>query len=482
MEHPNTVGIANLKRTITLPQALGISFHQVVGGGVIALMGTAIAMTGSGAPLAFIIAGFAVVIYSLPIASLASAMPTVGGRYAYGARLFSPSTGFVSMWFAVLVTIQLSLMALAGTQYAEALLPGLPIRPVAFALITVFFVANLFGATLSSRLGIVLGIFMLAAFGLYGITGLTRVEWANFAAVDILPNGIGGLLSTAALLTFATTGAVAVADLGGEMKRPARDIPVSIIGGTLFATALYVLVAIPSVGVLGWHASANQTMTVVAKHILSPAGAAFFIVGGAIFAVIGHINSLLVAATKPVLAAIDDGWLPKGLGAVNKRYGTPHWLLVALYIAGAAPIVLGFSVASVASMASVCVGPIMGVMIAASWRLRQVDPQAYTDAPFSLPRGLHAVCCLLGIGVLIVQTVLLVENLSMPAMAALGSWLVLGVAVWLVRRKQVEQQRHTPPKLSSPPVPLVGTSDTSMSTADVTDHSNANSHSERPVT
>ena len=38
-----TLNQENLKRTITTPQALGISFHQIVGGGVVSLTGVAIA-------------------------------------------------------------------------------------------------------------------------------------------------------------------------------------------------------------------------------------------------------------------------------------------------------------------------------------------------------------------------------------------------------------------------------------------------------
>ena len=432
----NGTSQTNLKRTITLPQALGFSFHQVVGGGIIALMGTAIAMTGSGTPLAFGIAAVAVLIYSMPIASMASALPVVGSRYTYAARFISPSVGFGSMWFAVLVTIQLSLMALAGAQYAQALLPGLPVRIVAFGLVTVFFLANLFGAALSNRIGLVLGVVMVIAFGLYSFVGVGKIDWSHFH--DMTPQGVTGLLSTAALLTFATTGAVATADLGGEMKRPGRDIPLSIIGGTAFAAILYILVALPSVGVLGPDAAAGKPMTGVAQSILSPAGVTFFIVGGALFAVIGHINSLLLAATKPVLAATTDGWLPAGLGAVNAKYGTPHWLLFILYLVGIAPILLGFSVGAIAGMASVAVGPILAIMIVSSWILRRKKPELYQAAPFKLSHGLHLTLCVLGIAVLAVQTVLLIAKLTVPAMIAMSAWVVVGIIVWAMRRKHVE--------------------------------------------
>ncbi|MDQ8701158.1 APC family permease [Streptomyces sp. LHD-70] len=424
---------ANLKRSITLPQALGVSFHQIVGGGVIALMGVAIGLTGGGAPLAFAIAAAMVIVYSLPVAVLGSAMPVTGGRYSYAARLISPSMGFTTMWFSVLVTIQLSLMALAGADYLHSLVPSVPTRPLALGLITVFFLANLVGTAFSNRLGIVLAFVMLAAFLLYGFAGLPHVEWGTFA--DSAPHGTGNLLTAAAMLTFAITGSTYVAELGREMKRPGRDIPLSMIGGIVLAAVLYVFLAIPSVGTLPITEVAGKPMSVVADHILTPGGFTFFILGGALASVAGHMNSLLLTSTKPVLAAIGDGWLPTRLGAVNKRYGTPHWLLFGLYLIGAIPVLTGFSVASIAGMVSIAATPMLAIMIIASCRLRSRYPQQYEAAPFKLPWGLHLTTVLLGTAVLAVQAYLLLDKLTWPATVALVSWLAVGAGVWLVRHK-----------------------------------------------
>ncbi|MDI3388091.1 APC family permease [Streptomyces sp. B-S-A8] len=423
---------ANLKRSITLPQALGVSFHQIVGGGVIALMGVAIALTGGGAPLAFAMAAGMVIIYSLPVAVLGSAMPVTGGRYSYAARLISPSLGFTTMWFSVLVTIQLSLMALAGADYLHSLVPSVPARPLALGLITVFFLANLAGAAFSNRLGIVLAFVMLAAFLLYGFAGLPQVEWGTIG--DVAPQGVGNLLTAAALLTFAVTGSTYVAELGREMKRPGRDIPLSMIGGIVLSAVLYVFLAIPSVGVLPVPDVAGKPMSVVADHILSPGVFAFFILGGALASVVGHMNSLLLTATKPVLAAIGDGWLPERLGAVNQRYGTPHWLLFGLYLIGAVPVLTGFSVAAIAGMVSVAATPMLAIMIISSCRLRSRYPDLYAAAPFRMPWRLHVATVALGTAVLAVQAYLLVDKLTGPAVVALVSWLLLGIAVWSARR------------------------------------------------
>ncbi|MGH3628491.1 MAG: APC family permease [Sciscionella sp.] len=426
---------ANLKRTITMPQAIGVSFHQVVGGGVIALMGVGIALTGAGASIAFVIAAAAVTVYSLPLAALGSGMPVTGGRYSYAARLFSPSWGFVTMWFSILVTIQLSLMALAGAKYVHTLAPSVPVRPLALAIMTAFFLTNLFGVTFSSRLGIALAAVMLCAFGMYAGFGLPAVHWSVFT--DLAPNGIGNLLTAAAFLSFACMGSSYVAEIGSEMREPKRDVPLSMIAGIVIAVALYVLVAIPSVGVLGVAQAAGKPMSVVAEHILSPAGFAFFVLGGAMLSVIGHINSLLLTATKPVLAAVGDGWFPAPLGAVNKRFGTPHWLLFVMYLIGVVPVVAGFSVASIAGMVSVAATPMIAIMIIASLRLRTRFPERHGSAPFRMRRGTHLATVVIGIAVLAIQDYLLLGKLTVPADLALAAWIVVGLAVWMLRRRRV---------------------------------------------
>lgn len=426
---------ANLKRSISLPQALGISFHQIVGGGVVALMGTAIGLTGGGVALAFIFAAIAVIIYSVPIAAMGSAMPVTGGRYSYAARLISPSLGFVTMWFSILVIIQLSLMALAGAEYLHSLYAAVPVRPAALAVMTIFFVANLAGAAFSSKLGIVLAFPMLAAFLMYAFVGLPQVNWSVVG--DVAPNGVGALLTTAALLTFAVTGSTYVAEIGHEMKRPGRDLPLSVIGGILIAVVLYVLMALPSVGILPIEQVAGKEMTVVAEHILSPAGVAFFVLGGAMVSVVGHINSLLLTATKPLLAAVGDGWLPAGLGAVNKRYGTPHWLLTLLFVIGVTPVILGFSVEAIASMVAVAATPMLAVMVIASLRLPKRFPELHASAPFRIPWGVHVTTAVLGSVVLVMQATLLLRNLKAAGLIALVIWVIVGVVVWLIRRQHV---------------------------------------------
>jgi APA family basic amino acid/polyamine antiporter len=122
---------ARLKRVISLPQALSVAFHQIVGAGIVALTGVAIGLTGGGTPLAFVLAAAAVLIYSLPYAALTSAMPVTGGFYTYPARLFSPSVGFGTMWIFIALEAGISVYPLTAATYVHALFPQIPVTPLA---------------------------------------------------------------------------------------------------------------------------------------------------------------------------------------------------------------------------------------------------------------------------------------------------------------------------------------------------------------
>ncbi len=424
-----------LHRSVSLPQALFVSFHQIVGGGVIALMGTAIGLTGGGTPWAFVIAAAAVAVYSIPMAVLGSATPCTGGRYLYAGRLLSPSAGFATMWFSIAVAIQLSLMALAGGNYLHAWVDWLPVRPVALGLLTLFLLANIFGASLSGRVGIVLGGVMLVAFAAFVVAGIPHVNWSTFH--DAMPQGSSGMFTAAAMLTFAVTGSTYVAEIGGEMKNPGRDVPVSMLGGIGLAVVLYVLMALPAVGILPIGDVADQPMTVVAERIFSSPWLGFFVLGGALVSVAGHINSVLMTSTKPILSAVRDGWFPDRLGAVNERYRTPHWLLLLLYAVGVVPILLDFSVASVAGMVSVAATPMLALISIASLRIWTVYPERAAQAPFRLNRRVHRLVVSASVVILGYQAYLLIKKLTAPAITALVVWALLGLVVWAVRRRRV---------------------------------------------
>jgi len=402
----------NLKKTITTTQATGIAFNQIVGGGIVSLTGIAIAMTGGGVPIAFIIAAISIVIVSFPYAAIGSAMPVTGGAYTYGSRLLHPLAGYGNMVVMVLAQTSLGIYGIAAGQYMNSLNEWFNPTFVAVFLISFFYLANLLGAAIGARLGVIMSVIMLLGFGLFIVVGLLQVDWVNYP--PILPEGFLALIEAAALLTFATGGATVIVELGGEMRTPGKSIPVAMIGGTLLAAVMYVLVAIVGVGVLPVEEVAGQPLSVVAREFLSPPAFVFFILGGAMVAVISTMNAQLLTGSKSLLAAVDDGWFPSKIGSVNKRFGTPHYLLSGLFIVGLLPTVFAVPLDILASSVA-AVGQVIFIMvIICALRLRYAHPELHASAPFKLGLQTQWVLSVVGVVVCTYQGYLLLSS-SMTA-------------------------------------------------------------------
>lgn len=419
---------SNLKRTISTPGAIGVAFNQIVGGGIVSLTGVAIALTGGGVSIAFAIAIVTIVIVSIPYAAVGSAMPTVGGVYSYSTRLIHPVVGYIALFVHFLSQSSIGLYGISAGQYMNSLNSVFNPTVVAVVIIVGFFLANLAGAVIGSRVGLVMSLIMFIGFATFIAVGMQNVDWVNYPPV--LPDGFGKLLEAAALLTFATGGAIVVVELGGEMKNPGKAIPIAMIGGTMLAGVLYILISLVAAGVLPIAEVADKPLSIVGGEFLPPAAWAFFILGGAMIAVISTMNSQMLTGTKSLLAAIDDGWFPRGLGAVSKRFGTPHWLLTILLLLGLAPVLAGVPLGELASAVSGVVQLIFVLVIVASLRLRYLRPDLHERAPFKLGPRTHWTLVVVGSGISIYQCYLLLSSgVSTPMLLTIGL-LALAAAIW----------------------------------------------------
>lgn len=443
----------NLRRSISTPQAVGIAFNQVVGGGVVALTGVAIALTGGGAPIAYLLAALATMIVSLPYAAIGSAMPVTGGAYTYASRMIHPFAGYLTMCFQALSQTSLALYGIVAGQYMHSLDSRFDPTWVALSMISFFYVANMLGAIVGARLSTAMMLLNFAAFAVFILYGLANIDWVNYPPV--LPNGFDKLFQAAALLHFATGGALIVVELGGELKHPGRAIPIAVLVGTSLAAALYVAIAIVAAGILPVAQVANQPLSIVAAHFLPPAALHFFILGGAIIGVIATMNSQLLSGSKGMLAAVDDGWFPNVMGSVNRRFGTPHILLTLLYIVGVVPVLFGIPLDMIASSVS-AVGQMMFVLvIVAALRFRYVRPDLHEAAPFKLPLRTQWLLSILGIGLCFFQAFLLLSRgLSTQLLLILFTTSAIMVGWGLVRHAHVRKVALNQPEQMSPQLQL----------------------------
>lgn len=419
----------NLKKVLGLTDVLGIAIGQIIGAGVMSLTGIGIQMTGSGITPAFILSAVITLLTMFPIAILGSTLPTTGGMYQYTSRLLSPKTGVFWLMLFMFLQITLSLYALSFAQYLEGLFPGVPVRTVAFSLLTILFIVNIIGTKSASIIGNLMVITLIVALSCFIIFGIPHVNFDVFNSNSMFPDGFTGFFTAVGLVSFATGGAQVVAELGGEMKNPKRDIPIVIIVATIFVGILYAFIASIAVGVLPIPEVAGRPLTSVAKEILPTPIFIFFMIGGAMFALATTLNSTFTWVTKSLLIAIHDGYLPKVLGHVNKRFGTPHWLLLIFYIIGALPIVTGMSLNVVAQLGTGISLIVFAFPALAVTQLPKKYPDAYKQSPFKVPYPVLIVIAITAIIVLLYQSYLLISDLKISYIIGTLIYILLSLAI-----------------------------------------------------
>ncbi|WP_436950770.1 APC family permease [Staphylococcus xylosus] len=419
----------NLKKVLGLTDVLGIAIGQIIGAGVMSLTGIGIQMTGSGITPAFILSAVITLLTMFPIAILGSTLPTTGGMYQYTSRLLSPKTGIFWLMLFMFLQITLSLYALSFAQYLEGLFPGVPVRTVAFSLLTILFIVNIIGIKSASIIGNLMVITLIVALSCFIIFGIPHVNFGVFNSNSMFPDGFTGFFTAVGLVSFATGGAQVVAELGGEMKNPKRDIPIVIIVATIFVGILYAFIASIAVGVLPIPEVAGRPLTSVAKEILPTPIFIFFMIGGAMFALATTLNSTFTWVTKSLLMAIHDGYLPKALGHVNGRFGTPHWLLLIFYIIGALPIVTGMSLNVVAQLGTGISLIVFAFPALAVTQLPKKYPEAYKQSPFKVPYPVLIVIAITAIIVLLYQSYLLISDLKISYIIGTLIYILLSLAI-----------------------------------------------------
>ena len=423
-----------LKRSLGFSDVFVIALGQVIGSGIMVLVGIGIEFTAYAIPFAFVLSAILSVIKQLPVAFMGSAMPATGGLYVYCKRVLGPRVGFFYLAILLITHILIALFALGFAQYAMALVPSLNDRFVAAGILLVFYVVNLFGVKQAAIVQKVMIVFLLAGLSSLVFFGMVEVDFANFTNQEnLLPNGWYGFGLACVVLSFSTGGAQYVSELGGEMRNPERDLPRAIIYSTLLAAVFFALVSIVAVGVLPVEQTAGKPLSEVAQAILPETVYVAFIVGAGLFALATSINSTFTWATKSVLIACDDGWLPKGIAVVNKRYNTPHLLLTFLLVLGAMPILAGWELRYIIMLGSGLVFIYDLIPLIAAFRLKDRLPDVFANARMRLSSGALRTLCVVGMLILVGQGALSFSDLDQTGWALTFGYIVL-VALYVTFR------------------------------------------------
>lgn len=384
-----------LKQCLGFWDLMGASVGQIIGAGIMTLLGAAIAMTGRSVPVAFLIAAVITVFQYAPLVYISGTVRLRGGQYTMITMLAGKKyAGAYSLIFTF-SNLSLSMYALSFASYFISLIGIGNERVVALIVLTIFFVLNCFGIDKFAKVqNLIVGCLTVALLA-FAAFGVGKIQPGYMAEETWMTGGMMGLLQTGGLLTFAVGGANCIVNLSAEAKKPTRDIPMVMIISTLCVAVVYGVVSIVAAGVLPVEQVAGENLSIVAKEILSGPVYVFFMLCGAGFALISTLNSRFAWAPKPIMQACDDGWLPQGLAKLSK-WNTPIILLGILYAIGVVCIVTGLSVSILGNMCLVANGVITLMINCAVFKLPSIVPEAWEKSKFRCSKGMLMLITVLG--------------------------------------------------------------------------------------
>ncbi len=336
-------------RKLGLTDLVAISSGQVIGAGVITLIGTAIGITGVSAWLAYgaaIIVGFFSI---LPFIFISSATMLQGGEYSIVANMLDKRVaGFYATAF-ITQCLNLSLLGKSLGMYVTSVFPSLNGTIVGLVAVTIFFVLNLGGVNIMADVQKLFTAILVLALLIFGFYGMTQVnpQVYDITQPGFFKTGYGGFVGAIAIYAYSTYGQYMVMNFSKDAARPTRDIPLAIIISTLVIMLVYVSVAIVDCGLLPIEQVANKPLTLAAKKLFGTFYP-IFIIGGPVMALMTTMNSTYGSRANPILRAARDGWFPEIVSRVNSK-NVPYVIMFAVYLVGILPLVSGLSIKEITS-------------------------------------------------------------------------------------------------------------------------------------
>jgi len=238
--------------------ALSIGVGGMVGGGIFAVTGLAIELTRGAAPVAFLVAGGVALLTAYSYWKLTLAFPSEGGTVEFLNRGFGTGllTGALNILLCMNYVVLLSVYAYAFGAYGARLLGVSDLVLWRHLLLTgvvlILVVVNLVGPSLVLRSENLLNAGKLVLLGVFVVAGLaTPMEHSEVLSPTSYTVSAFGIVSGAMIIFLNYEGFELIANAAREIRDPRRSLPVAYLGGVLMVMAVYTLIAIVTVGLIG---------------------------------------------------------------------------------------------------------------------------------------------------------------------------------------------------------------------------------------
>lgn len=447
---------ASLRRTLGVVEYFTFGFGTMIGVGWLVVIDDWLGRGGpGGAMLGFLLGCLLLLPVALTYGRLVQAIPDAGAEVAYTERVFPRFLSFAAGWTMILAYAIVcpweavaigNLLARAfpaidrwplyeiggRTIYATRLLAGL-------ALTTLIAWVNYRGIKPSGLFQDVTTFGLILTFAVFSVLGFARGTPANLEPLFPQPGATGAVVSTVLVLQivpYFMTGFESIAK-ASEEARPQFDpanFSRAIIAAIAAGGTFYVIIVAVVAYVYSWHALVTEGIgtELAFERAFGSRAIAQLILLGAVLSLFKVFNGNFVAATRLALALGRRRLVPRYLGTVHPRTGTPAAAILLLAGVTAAGTFLGDAllvpVAEVGSLAS----GLGWLSACGAFLLLHRGPGEQRA------RVLAVLGAIVSSGIVFMKVVPAVPgSFGSPEWIAFAGWCVLGIAFWFAKPKEL---------------------------------------------
>jgi histidine transporter len=368
----------DLKRGLSARHIRFMALGSAIGTGLFYGSASAIKLAGPAVLLVYIIAGAAVYMVMRALGEMAVRNPVSGSFGEYATTYLGPLAGFVLGWtYAFEMIIVCLADVTAFGIYMGFWFPDVPRWIWVLGIVFLIGALNLCSVKVFGELEFWLSLLkvgaiiamILAGFGIM-LFGIGSVAGGGVSSVSnlwayggFMPNGVGGLVASLAVVMFAFGGIEIIGITAGEARNPERVIPRAINAVPLRILLFYVLTLFVLMSLYPWQQIGSQGSPFVQifDHLgISSAATLLNIV--VITAAVSAINSDVFGAGRMMYGLAKQGQAPKGFAQLS-AHGVPWMTVLVMGAALLCGVVLNYLIpenvflliASIATFATVWV-------------------------------------------------------------------------------------------------------------------------------
>src|SRR5205809_3127392 len=436
---PDGADLRAPRRTVGFFTACGIVIANIIGTGVFTSLGFQVADIQSGFALLmlWIVGGVAALCGALCYGELSAALPRSGGEYHFLSEIYHPAVGFMAGFISATVgfAAPIALAAMAFGKYFRGVFDfGSPVL-LSFVLVWMVALFHFGNLRLGSAFQNLWTIVKLLLVGVLIGAGLLVVESLAITfsphAADTMSIFSGAFAVALVYVMYSYSGWNASSYIIGEVKNPERNVPRSLLAGTLIVIVAYVLLnavflaTTPEVEMRGQ----LEVGLMAGRHIFGENGGR--IVGAVIgLGVFSAVSTITWIGPRVTMSMGEDHWFLRFLGRKNSEGVPANAVLVQLLIVNLLLLTRSFELVVVYIQFALLLCSLLTVIGVIVLRMARPNiPRPYRVWLYPLPPIIFA-------AITIWMMIYLLRSKTTESVAGLGT-AIAGLLLYFCARKRV---------------------------------------------